>query len=64
MLKLFVFQPKIKIRTEIRLIITNFLTFIIHLADIYWVHNMHMPGTVLNAELRMQRKKFLLSGVG
>lgn len=51
LLRLFVFQCKNKmIRTEIRLITTLFLTFIIHSADIHWVHNMYVPGTVLSAE--------------
>lgn len=51
LLKLFMFQCKTKmIRKEIRLIITLLLNFIIHSADIYWVHNLYVPGTVLSAE--------------
>lgn len=50
LLRLLVFQCKIKmIRTEITLIITLFLT-IIHSVDIYWVQNIYEPGTVLSAE--------------
>lgn len=51
LLRLLIFQCKIKmIRTEITLIITLFLTIIIHSEDIYWVHNIYVPGTVLSAE--------------
>lgn len=38
------------IRTERRLIITLFLTIIIHSVVTYWVHNTYVPGTVLSAE--------------
>lgn len=38
------------VRTERRLIITLFLTIIIHSVVIYWVHNTYVPGTVLSAE--------------
>lgn len=38
------------IRTELRVISTLFPTFTIHLADIYWVHNMYVPGILLTAE--------------
>lgn len=58
---MFIFQCKIKMITEIRSIITLFLTFIIHSVDIYWVHNMSVPGSMLSVE--DTEKKFLLSRV-